>query len=218
MTERLSLSPRVVLFDLDGTLVDSSRDMVSAWSEVITAARLELGDVAELHGVPARQSLARLLGPERQAELPHWVEQLLELECTQTSQTSALPGAAELLDLLQEQQVEWGVVTSCARQLARARLSATGLPIPELLVTVDDVSRGKPDPEPYLLGARLAGVSPAEALVVEDAIAGIDSGLAAGAVVAAVATTHEPAELSRAHHVLPDLPALARLLRPARRN
>ena len=212
MTE-VTLAPRAVLFDLDGTLIDSSRDMVAAWPQVVSEARLVLGDVAALHGVPARQSLARLLGPERQEELPHWLELLLELECTNTDQTRALPGAAELLGLLEGSTMTWGVVTSCATRLARARLTATGLPVPELLVTADDVVNGKPDPEPFLLGVRLAGCAPAESLVVEDAIAGIESGLAAGAVVVAVTTTHRADELSRAHHVLPDLPALTRALR-----
>ena len=217
MTEQI-LTPRAILFDLDGTLIDSSRDIVACWTRVIVAADLRLDDVAELHGVPARQSLARLLGPERADELDHWADFLLDAECSETSNTEALPGAHELLEQLTRAGLTWGIVTSCQAPLAAARMSAAGIAKPALLVTADDVVKGKPDPEPFLLGARLAGVSPSDTLVVEDAVAGIKAGLAAGATVAAVGTTHSLAELAIAHHVLPDLPALARLLRPALPN
>lgn len=205
-------SPTVLLFDLDGTLVDSQADMVTAWSQVLMAADLTLDDPSELHGIPARASLARLLGPSRSAEVDHWAELLLELECTNTSETFALPGAVELLEHLEANHIAWGVVTSCQRRLATARLLATGLPVPELLITFDDVVKGKPDPEPFLLGATRAGVSPELSWVIEDAVAGIQSGLAAGATVVAVASTHDRAELSAAHHVVADLPELLNIV------
>ena len=82
----------------------------------------------------------------------------------------------------------WAVVTSCAPDLARLRLSAVGLPIPEVVVTSDDVSNGKPAPDGYRLGAQRLGVDPAACVVFEDAPPGIAAGLAAGArVVARVA-------------------------------
>jgi sugar-phosphatase len=69
--------------------------------------------------------------------------------------------------------------------LASARLGAVGITAP-VLVTVDDIARGKPDPEGYLLAARLLGVAPERCLVVEDAPAGVAAGRAAGARVAAL--------------------------------
>lgn len=204
--------PAVVLFDLDGTLINSAADMVAAWTSLLVEAQLELGDVSELHGVPARSSIARLLGEQRADEIDHWVDFLLAAECAQTSQTHSLDGAFELLDQLDAARLPWAIVTSCQRPLAKARIEAAGLPLPKLLVTADDVTLGKPHPEPFLLGAELAGVEPTAAWVVEDAIAGIRAGKAAGATVVAVATTHPAEELSEAHVVVNDLRSLQGLL------
>src|SRR5699024_6041405 len=85
------------------------------------------------------------------------------------------------------------------------RLEAAGLTPPEVMITADDVTRGKPDPEGYAIAARRLGVDPQRCLVVEDAPAGIAAGLAAGAQVLAVTTTHDTDELIRAHSVMPEL-------------
>ena len=79
--------------------------------------------------------------------------------------------------------------------VAEARLRAAGIDPPAALVTADDVRRGKPDPEPYLLGAARLGVEPARCLVIEDAPAGLAAGRAAGMQTVGVATTHEAADL-----------------------
>jgi sugar-phosphatase len=107
-----------------------------------------------------------------------------------------LPGARELLSALPSDR--WTIVTSCTRPLAEVRLRAAGLPIPERLVTSDDVKNGKPDPEPYLKGASLLGVSATDCVVVEDAPAGIRAGKAAGARVIACRTTAPEPELKAA--------------------
>ena len=82
-----------------------------------------------------------------------------------------MPGAIELVRSIPEGR--WGVVTSGTRHLASARLKLAGIPVPKVMVTADDVVNGKPHPEPYLKGAELLGVNPAECLVIEDAPAGI---------------------------------------------
>jgi sugar-phosphatase len=69
------------------------------------------------------------------------------------------------------------------------RLRAAGFAIPKNLVTSNDIQRGKPDPEPYLRGAQILGLSPADCIVIEDAPAGIQSGRAAGSSVIALRTT-----------------------------
>jgi sugar-phosphatase len=102
-----------------------------------------------------------------------------------------MPGAVELVYSVPEGR--WGVVTSGSRLLATNRLRHCGLPVPEVLVTSDDVTHGKPDPEPYLKGAELFGLSPAECLVIEDAPAGIQSAHAGGLKVIAITSTY-PAE------------------------
>ncbi len=107
-----------------------------------------------------------------------------------------LPGARELLSALPPDR--WTIVTSCTRRLAQTRLRAAGLPIPDRLVTSDDIKNGKPDPEPYLKGASLLGVSAKDCVVVEDAPAGIRAGKAAGARVIACRTTAHESELKDA--------------------
>ncbi len=116
---------------------------------------------------------------------------------------TTLPGAAPLLEALPPGS--WGVVTSGTRALATGRLAHGGLPIPERLITADDVERGKPDPQPYLAGAAALGVDPAQCLVVEDAPAGIEAGKAAGMTVLALATTFEVRALAAADYVVGSL-------------
>lgn len=202
----------VVLFDLDGTLISSIPAVERCWADLVIKANLQLGDISELHGVPARQSITRLLGEGRSDEVEHWVEYLHEAECTDTDGILPLPYAVELLAGLSELEIPWGIVTSCTRRLAVARVGAAGLQIPELLVTADDVKIGKPDPEPFLLGAHLAGVSTERAIVVEDAPAGVTAGLAAGMRVITVETTHTKAELPGATWQVAGLPEVADLL------
>ena len=98
-----------------------------------------------------------------------------------------LPGAVELLASLPGDL--WTIVTSCTRDLAAARFRAAGLKVPQSIVTATDIVRGKPDPEPYLKGAALLGLSASRCLVFEDVTAGIQSGHAAGARVVGLATT-----------------------------
>ena len=99
----------------------------------------------------------------------------------------------------------WGVVTSGHRTLAEGRLRAVGLPVPAVMVCGDEVSRGKPDPEGYLSGARLLGAAPADCVVFEDAPAGIAAGLAAGMTVIGITTTHAASALAGAAVVIDDL-------------
>jgi sugar-phosphatase len=175
---------------MDGVLVDSGDAVERVWREWALAHGLDPEAVArESHGVPSRQVIARLaphLGPEE-------VERVEALHAATGGE--ALPGAAELLELCD------AVVTSSSAPLAAARLAAAGLPVPAVLVTVDDVARGKPHPDPYLLAAHRLGVDPADCLVIEDAPAGIAAGNAAGMTVWAVATTHAPDELREAAEI-----------------
>jgi sugar-phosphatase len=109
------------------------------------------------------------------------------MEIEDVADVIALPGAVELLRALPPDK--WTVVTSCTRGLALVRLRVAGLPIPQKLITSDDVSRGKPDPEPYRKGAELLSLAAKDCVVLEDAPAGIRAGKAAGARVIALQTT-----------------------------
>ena len=117
-----------------------------------------------------------------------------------------MPGAADLLRSIP--QGRWGVVTSGSRLLATNRLRHCGLPVPEVLVTSDDVTRGKPDPEPYLKGAEKLGFGPAECLVIEDAPAGIESARAGGMKVVGITSTYAADVLSQADVVVGRLPQI----------
>jgi mannitol-1-/sugar-/sorbitol-6-phosphatase len=113
---------------------------------------------------------------------------------------SVMPGAAELVHSIPEGR--WGVVTSGTRLLASARLRFCGLPVPKVLVTADDVTHGKPDPEPYLNGAERLGFDPADCLVIEDAPAGIQSARAAGMKVIGITSTYSAGALEHADAVI----------------
>ena len=121
------------------------------------------------------------------------------------AEVRALPGAAELLGAPPR---PLAVVTSCSRVLAAARFEASGLRVPEVVVTADDVVTGKPDPAAYLEAARRMDAAPARCLVIEDAPAGVQAGKAAGMTVLALTTTHTADQLAEADELATDLAIL----------
>ncbi|MFE5604335.1 HAD family hydrolase [Streptomyces coelicoflavus] len=208
----MKLHAQALLFDNDGTLLSSLASVRRCWTRWaveygITAERF--GQV-ELHGRPAAEIAADLLPAARVAEAVARIEQL-EVEDVPGGGVHLLPGTRAFLDALPADR--WAVVTSATRRLAEARLDAVGI-LPKILVAADDITRGKPDPEPYLLGARALGVDPADCVVFEDAPAGLRSGRAAGMRTVALATTHPAGELG-ADLVVDDLSALSALVTDA---
>ena len=165
-----------LLFDNDGVLVESMHGATEAW-------RLwgkEFSPGFELtqkhHGKRAQDLVLELVGVKNLEVANARIDQL---EQDSAHLTTALKGALELTTALTPGT--WTIVTSANPNLARARLQAAGIPVPEELVTAADVSKGKPDPEPYLLGAKRLGLDISECVVFEDAAAGIQAGLEAGA-------------------------------------
>lgn len=197
-----------LLFDMDGTLVDSTASVLRGWQTVAAEFPIppDLFAVVPRHGRPAVEIMADLLPREL---IPAAAARLDELERTDTDDVVLLPGAARLLAAAPAGR--WAVVTSAGRPLAQVRLGAAGIGTVGIaapaLVTIDDVSRGKPDPEPFLLGAKLLGVPPERCLVFEDAPAGLAAARAAGAMTVAVTTTHTADELD-ADVIVPDLSAV----------
>jgi sugar-phosphatase len=126
-------------------------------------------------------------------------------EVERAGEVITLPGARDLLSALP--RGTWGVVTSATSDLARARLEVNDLALPEVMVTAEDVRVGKPDPEGYVLGARLLGVAPKDCVVFEDAPPGIEAALRAGTRVVGVATTFSPAHLEGADLLVRSLAA-----------
>lgn len=182
---------QAILFDNDGVLVDSHPQVVAAWSE--TAQRFGLPVerlIVEAVGVPSLATLGRYLDGD---EL-HVADQHLEaLEIEYATQTEPLAGALELLASIPDGR--WTIATSATTALAIARWTGAGIPYPDRVITADDVTHGKPHPEPFLRGAELLGVEPGDVIVFEDSPAGGNAGLAAGATVIAVGDQpweHEP--------------------------
>lgn len=196
-----------VLFDMDGTLVDSDAAVARAWTRWSRARGVDLAEVARV--TPGRPASS-----PSPSWRPGWIrpsgsptpEDLLAHGRNDLDDITATPGAIELIAALGRWRVPHAVVTSADPGLARARLIAAAIPIPDVLVTSADVIRGKPDPVGYLLAATRLGVPAAACLVVEDTLAGVRAGLAAGALVAAVR------DVPRAHLTVADLGELHRLL------
>jgi HAD superfamily hydrolase (TIGR01509 family) len=198
---------RAVLLDMDGTLVESDAAVERAWRAWSREYGLaEEESLALAHGRPAESTARRLLPALDDDAVLLAAQRQLDLQYDDLSDVHATTGAEELLGVLARRQLRWAVVTSADVRLARARLGAAGID-PPVLVTVEDVAAGKPDPEGYLLAARRLGVAPGECLVVEDSQPGIDAGRAAGMAVAALRGL--PAEVP-----ISDLGQLARLLAP----
>lgn len=173
-----------VLFDMDGTLIDSTAAVARAWLAWAIERGIDPVRLQGYHGVPALSIVRDLVGAD-DVELAN--ARINELELLDVRGINVLPGAAEALAALPAGRA--AIVTSCTTPLAAARIGASALAAPAALVTADDVSAGKPDPEPYLRGAQQLGVEPAECLVVEDAPSGLAAARAAGMATLAVTTT-----------------------------
>jgi mannitol-1-/sugar-/sorbitol-6-phosphatase len=192
----VNLICKAVLFDMDGTLVDSTRVVELAW-----------GWWAERHDIPLEAVLSFSHGRPTIATMEHFLptrdhtEELEEMERYEETQLEgilAVPGATQVVYALQS--YPWAIVTSAWRTLAEARVIAAGLPLPKVIVPVDETRNGKPHPEGYLLAAERLGVVPNECLVFEDTRPGIEAGVNAGMQVVGLLTTFSARNLR--HHPL----------------
>lgn len=174
-----SIRARAILLDMDGTLVDSTAVVERLWLRWSEAHGLDPRRVLEvIHGRQGHQSMAILL-PDRDHAIN--LAENAEMLATETADVEGvveIPGAAALLVALQD--APHAIVTSADVALMTARMHAAGLTTPAMTVTAESVSASKPDPEGFLLGARLLGIEPADCVVFEDSEAGVQAGLAAG--------------------------------------
>lgn len=192
------LSAKAVLFDLDGVLVDSTPAVERVWRKWAAEHNRDPDYVVEIaHGRRSVETI-RVVAPELRAEEENLKVEQMEIEDKEG--VVVIPGAAQLLRSLPPDR--FTIVTSATRPLAAARLGYAGLPVPNRYISADDVTNGKPDPEPYLKGATLLGFAPKDCIVIEDAPAGVKSAKAAGIRVIALTTTYSATELSAADAIL----------------
>jgi sugar-phosphatase len=171
------------LFDMDGTLLDSSAVVARVWGAWAKRHGIDTAALfAKVHGVRAEDTIRRFAGAG--VDVAKETQWILDAEVDDVEGVVAIEGIHALIEQLDPRT--WTVVTSASRSLAEKRLRAAKLPIPTTMVTAEDVQRGKPDPQGFLLGAERLGVRIDECLVFEDSAAGVAAARAAGARVAIV--------------------------------
>lgn len=188
------------LFDLDGVLVDSRAVVERTWRR--WAQRHGLDPellIRAAHGRRTRETLQAVVPHLNRESEVAWLD---AAELADFDGIVAVEGALRFLAQLPD--TAWGVVTSGGRALARRRLESAGVPIPSVLVSSEDVTRGKPAPDGYQLGAKHLGHTPASCLVFEDAPPGVAAARTAGARVVALTTTHSPEQLAGVDAVIPN--------------
>jgi sugar-phosphatase len=200
------LTARGILFDMDGTLVDSGAVVERVWGAWAIRHGLDpVGLMPVAHGRRAIETIRMFAPSVRDPEAEAKV--LEEAERLDLAGLVEIAGARALIASLPPER--WALVTSADAALARSRLAACGLPVPRVFVTAESVAHGKPDPRCYQLGAEGLGFDPADCIVFEDADAGLAAGRAAGAQIVAVASTQSSEGLDRKGELwVPDLSAL----------
>jgi sugar-phosphatase len=190
-----------VLFDMDGILISSISSVERSWSKWADMRGVDPEYACKMaHGRRAIETVA-LLRPDLDSEAE--LKLIEDIELSDGDGLAVLPGVLAMLRALPPDR--WTVVTSATERLARMRMAQAGVPVPERLITADDVAQGKPDPAPYLAGAALLRLSPEECVVFEDAESGTLAGRAAGCTVIATTFSHEAESLSAAHYLIEDV-------------
>ena len=190
------MQAKALLFDMDGTLIDSGAAIQAAWNNWAGRHGFDGAEVYDYsHGRKAVATIAHFLPAgadpatiEADAEAFH--DDIVALSGTITG----IPGAYELLSQLRPR--EWAVVTSAPVALARLSISAAGLPLPEVIIGADLVTRGKPDPEGFKLAMERLGVAASHAIAFEDAEAGLQAARASQARVVGVGKFRQHAHLT----------------------
>ena len=195
-----SLQASAILFDFDGVLVDSTTVVAAQYTRWAAEHGLSAEALVKFaHGVRTIE-VVRQWAPHLDAE--EETRRIEEREA-EDSAVIVMPGAISLLQSIPHGR--WGIVTSGGYILASTRIRVLGLPQPAALVTADDVSRGKPDPEPYRKGAALLGMKPEDCMVIEDAPAGIRAAHAAGMRVISLPSTYPVEDLGEADYLVAGL-------------
>ncbi|QLB13884.1 hypothetical protein A6A11_01800 [Bisgaardia hudsonensis] len=186
----MSLEVDAILFDMDGTLIDSSQACARIWGRWAEYYGLNKDEVIhQSHGRRPEDTALSVLGEN--ADIKAAVK-LFSIEEAKEKDVTTITGAKDLLINIPKDK--WAIVTSSTESIARERLSYCGLPIPTSLITAEKVAKGKPDPEGYLKAAEELNVDIKNCIVIEDAPGGIEAGHRAGAKVIVLATTYQPSK------------------------
>jgi mannitol-1-/sugar-/sorbitol-6-phosphatase len=200
-----------ILFDMDGILVSSLGSVERSWSTWALSRGIDpVLAIHTAHGCRAIETV-RNLRPDLDDEVE--LKYIEDLEVADNEDLAVLPGIPALLAALPAHR--WTVVTSATERLARLRLAAGEIRIPEHIVTADRVINGKPHPEPYLRGAEILSFPPSECIVFEDSGSGTRAGRAAGCTVIGTTFSHPIAELAAAHYLVSDLTGISIEVLPA---
>ena len=182
---------RFLLFDLDGTIVDSAAAIAAAWASWGSDVGISPPKLKAALGGSSRDTIRALVG---ESSVEPQLRRLRRYELATAGSVRATRGASAFLRTLPPSC--YGIVTSSTRDVAVARAVAADVPIPPLLCTADDYVNGKPSAEPYVVGLRQFARTAAECLTFEDSLPGIQSARAAGVEVVAVETYEQPLDRS----------------------
>jgi sugar-phosphatase len=193
-----------ILVDMDGTILTSIAAAERAWSTWALDRGIEPSSfLSTIHGLQAAEAIRRLgrpdLDPDREAAA------VTSLEIADVEGVESIPGAIAFLDALPLDR--WALVTSAPRLLATRRLKAAGFSLPPVMVTAEDVPRGKPAADCFLLAASRLGTVAADCLVFEDSAAGVAAAEAAGAAVIVITAAHRH-PMSTSHPTVPSFSGL----------
>lgn len=190
-----------VLFDMDGILISSIASVERSWTKWALLRGVDPAYACRTaHGCRAIETVA-ILRPDLDSEAE--LKVIEDIELADGEGLTVLPGVLDLLAALPAEC--WTVVTSATERIARQRLRESGIPVPERLITAENVTQGKPDPQPFLAGAELLGFAPGECVVFEDSASGAKAGRAAGCTVVATTFSHPVDSLDAAHYLIKDM-------------
>ena len=199
-----------LLFDMDGVLVSSLGSVERSWQTWAEGHGLDVREtIKTAHGMRAIETV-RTLKPD--ADHAAELKVIEDLEIEDTDGLEVLEGVVSILQLLPQKY--WTIVTSATERLARSRLGHAGIPVPEHVITADMVANGKPHPEPYLKGAKILGLAPADCVVIEDSPSGSKAGHAAGCKVLATTFSHTVEQLAVADWIVESLGKVAITILP----
>ncbi|KAF8227003.1 HAD-like protein [Tricholoma matsutake] len=209
-----------ILFDMDGTLIDSTPGVVRAWENLRnTYPNVDIdGILRSSHGVRAidiLQTHCGIMDPQELESVAQDIDDgIITFALEDGKGIIPLPGVESIIKELAAGRYYpnpcWAICTSATRRYALSALGIAEVPIPDVFITSEDVAKGKPFPDPYLLGAEQCGVKPENCVVFEDAPSGVRSGRAAGCKTVGLLTSHsrEDMEACQPDFLIKDLSSI----------